>query len=317
MMIHEPVVFFNGQFVVESQAKVSILDRGFRWGDAVYETLRTFGGTIFRVNEHLDRLHGSLIYSRIKLGMTMDELAEAMQAVVRENSSFWMPNDDYEVTIVVSRGLSEPTRSFQISATVAIFPEPLDFPRFARHYIKGVHAVTPATRRTPPQCVSPKAKIANKMNHFVAQLEAQMVDSEAQALMLDVNGNITESTGANFLFLAQGRICIPNRRQVLGGISMEVVLELAEQLGIPCEEGDFTPHDLYKADEAFLTTTPYCLVPVVAVNNIPIGRGIPGQVANKLLHAWSELVGVDIVDQALSHLSTQEKESLLHQSPVN
>jgi branched-subunit amino acid aminotransferase/4-amino-4-deoxychorismate lyase len=123
------------------------------------------------------------------------------------------------------------------------------------------------------------------MNLSVAQLETKMVDSEAQALMQDVNVNITESPGANFLFLPQGRMCIPDCRQALEGVRMEVVLGLSEQLGIKCEEWDFTPHDLYKGDEAFLTTIPYCLVPMVAVNNMPIVRWVPGQVANKLLHA--------------------------------
>ena len=314
-MAQEPVFYFNGQFVPASQAKVSVMDRGFRWGDAVYETLRTFQGKIFKAKQHLERLRGSLLYSRINLGMTMEELEGVMHKVVEKNAPSWKPNEDYEVQVVVSRGLADPTRRLLgSSATVAVFLESMDFPRFAREYLKGIRMVTPATRRTPPQCVSPKAKIANKMNHFVAQLEAQLADPEAEALMLDVDGNITEATGANFLFLAGGRLRVPNRRQVLGGISMETVLELADRLDIPWEEGSYSPHDLYTADEAFLTTTPFCLAPVVAVNAIPIGKGVPGPMANRLLHAWSEMVGMDFVDQSLSFLTPEERRALEQES---
>ena len=114
----------------------------------------------------------------------------------------------------------------------------LAFGMYARYYTERLKLVTPSTRRTPPQSVSPKAKIFNKMNHFVAQFEAQATDPEALALMLDYDGNVTESSGANFLFLSQGRLCVPNRRNVLGGVSMDFVLELAEGMGVPAEEGD-------------------------------------------------------------------------------
>ena len=112
-----------------------------------------------------------------------------------------------------------------------------------------------------------------------------------------------ESSGANFLFLSQGRFHVPNRRHVLGGISMDFLLELAEGLEIDTEEGDYTPFDVSKAEEAFLTTTPYCMAPVVSLNGLPIGNGTPGPVFNQLMQAWSERVGVDIVDQARSYLA--------------
>lgn len=108
------------------------------------------------------------------------------------------------------------------------------------------------------------------------------MDPRAEALMLDLGGNMAEGAGTNFLFLSQGRICAPNRRQVLGGVSMETVLELADQLDIPWEEGDFTTHDVYTADEAFLTSTPFCLIPVVSLNGVNIGSGTPSPIANHL-----------------------------------
>ncbi len=309
-MANEAIFYLNGQFVPESQAKVSVMDRGFRWGDGVYETLRTFQGKLFKLNQHLERLHGSLLYSRINLGQTMNELGTVLERVVEENARYWQANEDHEIHVVVSRGLADPTRRLGTSATVAAFVEHLDFPRFARDYVRGVPMVTPATRRTPPQSVSPKAKISGKMNHFVAQAEAQLVDPRAEALMLDLDGNVAEGTGANFLFLSQGRICVPNRRHVLGGVSMETVLELAHQLDIPWEEGDFTPHDVYTADEAFLTSTPFCLIPVISLNGVAIGAGVPGSTANHLLHAWGEMVGVDLLDQAFSFLPTEERRTL-------
>ena len=161
--------------------------------------------------------------------------------------------------------------------------------------------VTPSTRRTPPQSVSPKANISNKINHFVAQFEAQATAPEALALMLDYDGNVTESPGANFLFLSQGRLCVPNRRNVLGGVSMDFVLKLAEGMGVPAEEGDYTPFGVYGADEAFLTTTPYCMASVISLNGLEIGQGTPGPFYQQLMQAWSERVSLDIIDHAQSH----------------
>ncbi len=295
----ERKAYVNGALVPESQAVISVLDRGFRWGDSVYDMTRTFGGEPFKLNAHLDRLYRSLLYTQINPGIAQDEMEEVTLELVAANHHLLGQSDDFSITHVVSRGLVD-TRLHE-GPNVVIYCLPLNFSTFARHYVDGARVITPAVRRTPPQSLSPKAKIGNKMNHFMAEFEAKEADSDAVALMLDMDGNVAECTGANFMFVAEGVIKVPNRRHVLPGISMETALELAETLGIPVQEGDYTPFDVYQADEAFITSTSYSLAPVASVNGRAIGDEMPGPITRGLLAAWSDLAGVNFVDQALSH----------------
>jgi branched-chain amino acid aminotransferase len=302
------MVYVNGKLAPESQAVISALDRGFRWGDAVYEVARTFGGKPFKLRAHLDRLYRSLRYTRIDPGMSEDEMERATMEVVEANRGLLGPNDDFTVNQVVSRGLVEP--SLEHGANVAIYCLPVHFLEFAREFAMGVRLITPATRRNPPTSLSPKAKISNKMNHFIAEFEAKGVDPGAMALMLDLDGNITEAAGGNFMFVEDGRIKVPNRRHVLPGISMETLLELAENQGIPVDEGDYTTFDVYQSEEAFLSSTSYCLLPVTSLNGWTVGTGEPGPIARGLLASWGDMVGVNVVDQAMSHIPMGEREAL-------
>jgi branched-chain amino acid aminotransferase len=297
---NERVIYVNGEMVPESKAVISVLDRGYRWGDGVYEVERTFAGKIFKLRAHLDRLYRSLRYTRIDAGMTVEEMERKTMEVVEANLHLLGPNDDFTVNQVVSRGLVEP--ELDQGANVSIYCLPVHFKEYAKNYENGAKLVTPATRRTPPQSLSPKAKITGKMNHTIAAFEAKGVDSEALALMLDMEGNVAEASGANFLFISEGRVLIPNRRNVLPGITMETVLEIAENQGIPIQEGDYTPFDVYQSDEAFLVSTSYCLLPVASVNGWSIGDEVPGPITRGILASWSDTMGVDIVGQALSHL---------------
>ena len=297
----ESLVYVNGELVPASQASVSVFDRGFRWGDGVYEMARTFNGKIWRLREHLDRLYWSLKYTRIDPHIDIDALETATFELVETNFRRSGP-EDVGVTHIISRGVVEPTRQAELVPTVVIYTEALAFAMYAKWYRDGIRMITPATRRTPPQSLSPKAKISNKMNHMVAQFEAQAVDPEALPLMLDYDGNVAESSGANFLFLRRGTIHVPNRRNVLGGITMDSVLEIASTLGFNTEEGDYTPFDVYKADEAFITTTPSHISPVVSLNGIKIGAGVPGPAFQQITQAWSDIVGIDIVDQAMAYV---------------
>lgn len=304
----ERVVYVNGQFVPESRAVISVFDRGFRWGDAVYDAERTYGGKLFRLEQHMDRLYRSLRYTRIDPGLTRPQMAEITRQVVEANARFLGPNDDYGVVQVVSRGVFTPSRRLTgLKPTVVVYCMPIGFGDFAKFHLQGVRLITPSIRRTPPQCVSPKAKISNKMNHLLGDFEAKEADPEAYSLMLDLDGNITENSAANFLFVANGHLMVPNRRNVLPGTGMAIVLDLARDLEIPIQEGDYTPFDVYHADEAFLTSATTCMLPVASLNGVRIGTSVPGPVTQRLLDAWSELVGIDIVAQALSHLAAEER----------
>ena len=300
-------VFVNGKIVPESQATISALDRGFRWGDSVYDSARTFGGKIFKLQSHMKRLYRSLHYTRIDPQMTIEEMSEAMQAVIDANRDAVGPNGDFTVSPVVSRGnMNRP----QHGPNVAIYCTPIDFAGFARQYVEGIRVVNPSTRRNPPQSLSPKAKIANKMNHIIAEFEARDRDPDAVSLMLDLDGNIAECTGGNFAFVVDGRLKVPNRRNVLPGIGMETVLELAENQGIPIDEDDYTPFDVYQADEAFMMGSSKSLLPARSLNGWQVGDELPGPITKALTAAYGDLTGVNIVDQALSHLSPEERASL-------
>jgi branched-chain amino acid aminotransferase len=302
----EPVVYINGRLVPASEATVSVFDRGFRMGDGVFDTARTFRHRPYKLREHLERLLRSLYYIRVQPGLTLDELETRTLEVVAHNVQLLQPHDDVWITQVISRG---PLRAMG-APTVVILTEPLPFASFARYHRLGVPLVTPGIRHTPPQSVEPRAKTVSRMNLVLAELEAQQRDPEAWALLLDLDGNVTEYSSGNFFMVRKGSLITPFERNALGGISRDVVFELAEELGIPCREANITPYDVYNADEAFLTSTSKCIIPVGSLNGLRVGQHIPGPVTKRLLDTWSARVEVDIVEQALSHLPEAERQTL-------
>ncbi len=297
-MAGERVVYINGKTVPESEAKVSIHDRGFLLGDAVFDTTRTFGHRVFKLQEHLDRLFDSLAYVRIEPGMSKSRMAELTTEVVEANLSLLEDDDDYWVTQRVSRGVrgsSDPT--------VIIECQPIPFAQRAGYYKDGIRVVTPSVRRTPPESISPRAKTHNYLNLVLADLEVKERDPEAWAILLDVNGNIAEGEGSNFFIVKDDALVTPSSRFVLGGISRETTFDLAHELGIEVAEADIDLFDAYTANEAFITSTSLCICPVSAVNGATIGDGaVPGPVTTRLQQAYSGLVGIDFVQQYLSRI---------------
>jgi branched-chain amino acid aminotransferase len=161
----------------------------------------------------------------------------------------------------------------------------------------GVHVVTPSIRHVPPQCYDPKMKYRSRMHYYLADQEARQVDPDAIALLLDLDGNVTETGGANFLIVEKGTIVSPTTVNTLPGISRAMVIELAGKLGIPFVERDIQVYSVINADEAFTCSTPYCVMPVTKINGVPIGDGRPGPTMKRLLAAWSDAVGLDIEKQ--------------------
>ena len=289
-------IWLNGEYCPRSEAKISMLDRGFRLGDVVFDTARTFNGKIFRTRDHLDRLYRSLQYVRIDPGMSIDEMEDLTEEVVRRNEPAREAGDDYMVTQMVTRG--EGGRVLQTSkASVAIWIDPIDFQRYSPQFQDGAHVIIPKTRGYSPTALDPKIKHYSRLNFVMAELETTDVDPEAFPLLLDDQGNIGESIGANFFVVTDGVLRTAGDRAILQGVSRKALLDLAAQLGIPVEEGNLQPYDVYTADEAFLSSTPFCILPVGRVDNREIGDEVPGPVTSQILSAWSETVGVDIVDQ--------------------
>jgi branched-chain amino acid aminotransferase len=306
--VDERIAYVNGELVPESRATISIFDRGFRYGDAVYDAERTFKGKLFNLDRSMDRLYRSLRYTRIDPGISKQEMAAITTHVVEANARLLNENDDYTVLQIISRGMFTSSRRLTgLRATVVVHCLPIGFPDLARLYMYGARVMTSSIRRTPSECVSPKAKIANKMNHILADLEVKRVDPDAYSLMLTLNGTIAESSMANFFFVADGRLMVPNTQHVLPGTAMASVIELASKLDVPIVEGDYTPFDVHNADEAFLTSATICILPVSTLDGLPLGTAVPGPVTGRLTRAWSELVGLDFVAQALDHLPTSER----------
>jgi branched-chain amino acid aminotransferase len=308
----EKIVYLNGSFVPESEAKVSVLDAGFNAGDGVYDVTRTFVHRPFRLREHTARLFRSLRYTRIDCGLTPEQVERLTLEVLEHNRPQLDENEEVAIWQVVSRGVRSSRGNRTLGkATVAIYCVSIAFEEFARNYIEGVKLVIPSTRRIPPQCLEPKAKINNKMNHNMAIFEARQVDPQAIPLMLDLDGNISESNAHNFFLVADGKLCTPSNKNVLDGITKNALFELAAKLKIEVMDGDFTPYDAYNAEEAFLASTSPTILPVQSINGVRPAREVPGPVTRRLIHAWSDMVGVDLVAQALSHLEGEERDRLM------
>ena len=299
--MNERVAYVNGEIVPESKATISIRDRGFVLGDAVFDTTRTFGHEIFRLEQHLDRLFDSLKYMRIDPGMTKDDLSGLTMQVLDANLPLLADHDDYWVTQRFTRGsgisLGDPS-TFQPTVVIECLPLPLG--ERARLYRDGLAVVTPSIRRTPPQAMSPRAKMHNYINLVLADLEVKGQNPDAMAITLDINGNLCEGMGSNLFIVKAGAVLTPREQYVLAGISRDVTMELAEKEGIAVYQKDIDLFDAYTADEVFVTSTSFCVCPVSAVNGTGVGTGkVPGPITHQLQQAYSDLVGIDIVQQYL------------------
>src|SRR5215469_8607093 len=239
----ERIVYLNGSFVPESEAKVSVLDSGFNAGDGVYDVTRTFRHKPFKLREHTERLFRSLHYTRIDCGMSLEQMEKTTLEVLERNKPFLRDSEDCALWQVISRGVRSSTGN-RVSggATVAIYSVSVNFREFASFYVEGAPLIIPSTRRIPPQCLESKAKITNKMNHNIAAFEAKQADPRAIPLMLDIDGNLSETSAHNFFLVIAGKLCTPSDKNVLGGITKETIFDLAKQLGVEVGGGISREH---------------------------------------------------------------------------
>lgn len=303
----EPLVFLNGRLTPESEASIRIYDAGIVMGATATEMTRTFRQKTFRLKDHLARLYRSLKFMDIDPGLSRDEMERKSEELVAHNAQFLAPDQELGLIHFVTPGefkVYAGSAAGQATApkpTVCVHTFPLPLHLWADFFRTGVHVVTPSIRHVPPQCVDPKMKNRSRMHWFLADRETHLVDPKATTLLLDLEGNLTETSGANFLLVRDGAVLSPTLRNILPGISRQVVIELCAKLGIPFVERDLQVHDAVNADEAFLSTTPYCLAPCTRINGLAIGDGKVGPMFQRLIAAWGDQVGLDIVAQVLGN----------------
>ncbi len=298
----DATVFLNGAFLPRDEAVLPATDWGVFGGDGAYEVTRTFGHRPFRLEDHIDRLFRSLKYARIDCGFDRDELVAISREVLTRNAQGLAADDDHLLWQKVAR--ADPFSGPGTPATVVVHCMDLKLGLIAKDYLHGVRLMTPGIRRTPPQCIDPKAKLNSRMNQVLGMLEARQAGDGMIPLFLDVDGNVAETNLANFFFAADGVLMTPRPRNVLGGVTRQTICGLAGGLGIELREGDYTVHDVYNADEAFISGTSATIVPARSLNGVVIGSDenvFPCPVTLALQKAFIELVGLDFVAQALRH----------------
>ncbi len=304
-LANERVAWFNGRIVRESEVLIPFRDQGFTRGDAVFDMTRSFNGNAFRLEEHVARLYRSLKYLDLDPGVTATEMVAISADVLARNRHLLAPGEDYWLAQRVSRGIHPvPGDNWDhYGPNVIVECVPLPLHERARHFRDGIDVITPSLRRTPPNSLSPRAKMHQYLNLVLADREVKAQNPDAWAVLLDVNGNLAEGQGSNIFLVRDGALTTPRERFVLPGVSRQAVIDLAGGLGIACAEADLDLYDAYTADECFLTSTSLCICGVRSLNGRRFGAGqVPGPVTQKLTEGYKELVGCDFVAQYLQRL---------------
>ncbi len=279
------LIYLDGKLVPKEQATVSVFDHGFLYGDGVFEGIRVYEGNIFRLEEHISRLYESAKTIALEIPLTQAEMIRAVADTVAANEK-----KDAYIRLVVSRGPGDlgidPAKCSRatvviIVATIALYPEEI--------YQKGVNLVTASVRRIPMESLDPRVKSLNYLNNILAKLEAKNAGC-LEAVMLNHHGQVAECTADNIFLVKNGALKTPDLMQgALAGITRSAVLDLARERSIETQETVMALHDLYNADECFLTGTGAEIVPVVGIDGRRIGDGKPGAMTKALLAAFRDL----------------------------
>lgn len=304
-LANERICYFNGDYVPESQALVPYRDRSFLFGDGTFDMTRTFGHRIFKIDEHIERLYRSMRALRIEIDLDQEQMIEISRTVLEKNLHLLDGKDDYWVGQRISRGVMKVAGDNWDNYGPAIIVEctPLPLDERAHYYRDGIPVIVPSVRRTPPDALTPRAKSHNYLNLVMGDLEARAHRPDGWAIVLDQNGNLCEGLGSNIFLVRDGELLTPRAQFVLPGVSRQTVIDLAGQLGIPCRETDLDLYDAYNAQEAFVTSTSFCIAPIASINGVKIGDGaVYGPLTQKLIDAYVELVGCNFVEQYLSRL---------------
>ena len=283
------IIYLNGNYVNEENAVVSVFDHGLLYGDGVFEGIRAYHNRVFKLRDHIVRFYESAKAIMLDIPMSMEEMEEVVLETCRRNDL----RDAY-IRLVATRGVGDlgldpqkcnkPT-VFCIAASIKLYPDEL--------YKKGLEVVTVATRRNIPEACNPRVKSLNYLNNIYAKIEASLA-GVLEAIMLNADGYVAEATGDYIFLVKNGEVITPPIYVgLLEGITRNAVMELAAEKGYRMTEKVFTRHDVFIADECFLTGTAAEVIPVVKVDGRTIGNGKPGPVTNDLIASFRELTKVD------------------------
>jgi len=283
------IIYLNGKYVQEEDAKISVFDHGFLYGDGVFEGIRAYGGKVFKLDEHLIRLYESAKSILLDVPESYQEMRESVLETIRQNKL-----TDAYIRVVVSRGTGDlglDPRKCHKATTVIIVSSITLFP--AELYEKGLQVITVATRRNVPDAFDPQIKSLNYLNNILVKIEANRA-GVLEAIMLNGQGYVAEGTADNIFIFRKGKLLTPPPYVgALCGITREVIIDLALKAGIPLEERPFTRHELYVAEECFMTGTAAEVIPVIEVDGRRIGSGTPGSVTRQLVAAFRALTGTE------------------------
>jgi len=317
------VVWFNGELVPESEAKISIYDSALMFGDMVFEMTRSFNKVQFKLREHLERLYASIKYVRIPLEMGIDEMEQHIYETIEANDPLFSADDEHRLMIDVSRGILSIYQGIigahkGPNVIIADFPLRWTVAGMGKLCDTGINAVITSQRAIPAQLLEPKVKNRSRLHYLMANIEVSNYEGENNwALLLDPDGFVAEGTGDNFFIVKDNVIITPEPRNILRGVSRAYIFELAQKLGLPCIEKNIELYDVVNADEAFMTGTPFCILPVSSLNHSPIGSKPMGKITRQLLDTWSNEVGMDIVGQIKKWDSERGGKSLTGTSPYS
>ncbi|MDA0660683.1 MAG: aminotransferase class IV [Planctomycetota bacterium] len=297
------VVYFNGNYVPESEARISIFDCALMFGDMAFEMTRSYAGKPFKLREHLDRLYGSLRLMEIDCGMSIDEMEQVTHETLDRNRGTEPPDMDWQIMHDVSRGpLSVYSTVFPegIRPTISInvWPMVTHMGGFAANYKNGVNIVIPAQQTLPAHMVDPKAKTRSRLHYQMANLQAARMGPGRWPLLNDPDGFLAEGPGWNIFLVKNGVIYTPEPRNILLGVTRATVMDLAKKLGIPVHETNLGRYEGLQADEMFCTATSYGMVHATTFEGQKVGDGQPGPVFKRLIEAFKKHVNCDFVAQA-------------------
>lgn len=278
------VIYFNGKFVPKNEARTSIYDHGFLYGDGVFEGIRAYNGRIFRLDGHLDRMYDSAKAIDLKIPLSKEEMKKAIIETLKRNKL-----EDAYIRPIVSRGDGD------LGLDPRKCPKPNVFiitqewgAMYGDLYEKGLTAITVGVRRNAPEALPPNIKSLNYLNNILAKIEANAKGGD-EAIMFDVHGNLSEGSGDNIFVVKNGRIITPPTLNNLRGITRAAAIELARKEGIGVSEINMGLFDIYTADEVFVTGTAAEIAPITRIDGRLIADGKPGNITKKLMAAFKEL----------------------------